>query len=156
MRRRSLVIAATIILTLALATMALAADPFVGTWKLNVAKSKIVSLSLKSAIYKIESQDNGLKAVFDGTNADGTVGHIEWAAKFDDKDYPYKGNQTTDAIALKKVDANTIDRIMKKAGKEVGTGRNAVSKDGKTMTFTINGKNAQGQEIHNILVFDRQ
>jgi hypothetical protein len=40
MKRQSMAIAETIILVLALASVVTAADPIIGTWKLNLAKSK--------------------------------------------------------------------------------------------------------------------
>jgi len=78
------------ILTLTLATIAMAADPFVGTWKLNVAKSKFnpPGSALKSDVVKIVAQDNGLKFTFNRMDAEGKAIHIESAPKFDGKDYP--------------------------------------------------------------------
>jgi hypothetical protein len=36
------------------------------------------------------------------------------------------------------------------------TVRSVVSKDGKTRTTTQKGKNAKGEEVNNVLVYDRQ
>ena len=72
MRTRLLVAAA---LVLGLATMAIAADPFVGTWKLNVAKSKITGQTPKSETLKIATQNNGFKWTFDTVDAEGKATH---------------------------------------------------------------------------------
>jgi len=148
MKNRSIAIAATIILTLTLATVALAADPFVGTWKLNVAKSKSTDPSLmpKSEITKNEGIDNGLKITIDGLDAWGKAYHIETSAKYDGKDYPVTGDPNMDYFAQKKIDPITIDEVGKKAGKEVWSGRSTVSKDGKMQTFRGKGMNSKGQE----------
>jgi hypothetical protein len=45
---------------------------------------------------------------------------------------------------------------LKKAGKPVATGVNAVSKDGKTLTWTSKGINAQGQPTSGVQVFEKQ
>jgi hypothetical protein len=131
-----------------------AADPFVGTWKVNIAKS-IPTPPPKSGIVKIEAQDNGFKVVFDGVSADG-VTHMEYAAKYDGKDYPVTGDPNADTVALTKIDANTVEPVWKKGGMEVSLQRGVVSKDGKTMTLTTKGKNAQGQEVTNTLVLNKQ
>ena len=54
------------------------------------------------------------------------------------------------------MDANTLDSVMKKGGKEVETGHGVVSKDGKTLTLIGKVKNAQGQEITDVSVFNRK
>ncbi len=158
MCKRSCVIAATILFVLAVATAAMAADdPFVGTWKLNLTKSKYnPGPAPKSAKAKIESQENGIKVIGDGVNAEGKTTHFETTAKFDGKDYPIVGNPTLDTISLKKIDANTIIMAGKRGGKEVGTQRMVISLDGKTMTVTAKGRNAQGQEVNNTVVYEKQ
>jgi hypothetical protein len=159
MRIPSIAVAATIILMLALASAAMAADPFVGTWKLNVAKSKYSpGPPPKSATVKIEAQDNGLKIVANGVNAEGKPTHIETAFKYDGKDYPYTptGGPSDLTVAVKRIDANTQELTLKQGGKVMQTVREVVSKDGKTQTRTIKGKNAQGQEVSNTIVFDKQ
>ena len=61
-----------------------------------------------------------------------------------------------DTIALKRIDARTVDVINKKAGKVVQTSRGVVSKDGKMMTVTTKGTNASGQPVLNVTVLDKQ
>jgi hypothetical protein len=159
MKKNSIVVSVTMvfILVLALSTVALAADPHVGTWKLNVAKFQSnLGPAPKSTTLKITAQHNGIKSVSDSVNADGQASHVEFTAKYDDKDYPYTGSQTVDTIALKQIDANTFDVVAKKAGKEIARGREVFSKDGKTMTHTIKGKTAQGQDIDIVTVYNKQ
>ncbi len=133
-----------------------AADPFVGTWKLNLAKSKLPSPAPKSQIFKCEAQGDTFKWSFDLVEADGKVIHSEWSGKYDGKDYPVKGDPTVDVTAIKKTGANSIEDIDKKAGKEVGRYQVTVSKDGKTMTANGTFKDAKGQETTVIMVADKQ
>ena len=44
----------------------------------------------------------------------------------------------------------------KKAGKVVLTSTNILSADGRTMTITTIGRNATGQPVHNVRVYDRR
>ena len=157
MRKHSIVVLVTMFLTLAMATAALAADPNVGTWKLNVAKSKFnPGPGPKSGMVTITAQDNGIKSVSDGVNAEGKATHNEFAAKYDGKDYPVTGSTTYDTMALTKVDANTTTLVPKKGGKEIGIGRAVVSKDGKTRTITAKGKDANGQDTSFTAVYEKQ
>ena len=45
---------------------------------------------------------------------------------------------------------------MKKGGKVVSTARRVVAKDGKTLTLTITGTNADGKPMKNVAVYERQ
>ena len=143
---------------LGLAGVLWAADPFVGTWKLNVAKSKATDPSVmpKSEVLKTEAVDNGLKDVWDGVDADGKAYHVTWSPKYDAKDYPITGDPTVDTCMLKKTDATTFQFVCKKAGKQAMTGRDTVSKDGKTHTMTFKGINPKGQEYSGTFVYDKQ
>ena len=160
MQKRSLIIPATLIaaLVLALAVIALAADPFVGTWRMNAAKSKFSSPPPKSYAMKIEAQEkNGSqKIVIDEVDADGKATHRAFAQKYDGKDYPETGDQYADMTSATKADSNTVDYLFKKNGKEVFRGRAVISKDGKTQTDTGSGKDAKGQAITYTIVMEKQ
>ena len=133
-----------------------AADPFVGTWNLSVARSTKGSRVFKSWIVKIEALDDTFKWTSDVVDFDGKPKHLEWAGKYDEKDYLLKGSSEFDASAVKRIDAKTIEWIDKKAGKEAMTWQFTVSKDGKTQSWTGKIKDAKGQEIKHPQVFEKQ
>jgi hypothetical protein len=140
-----------------LANLAWAADPFAGTWKLNLAKSKLPpGQAPKSQIVRNESMDNGLKNIVDTVDANGKTTHAVCIFKFDGEDYPVTGDPNMDMCAFRRIDANTAEYVCKKVGKEVLSGRVVVSKDGKTTTETAKGKDAKGQEVTLIFVNDKQ
>ena len=149
-------------LTMLLAAIALvwfgvtlnAADNNIGTWMLNVPKSKFdPGPAPKSATLKIEAWgEDGVKFTSDGVDAEGKPTHFEFQAKYDGKDVAVKGNPDFDMLAYKRVDANTLEATTKRAGKVTGTGKVVVSKDGKTRTVTQTGTNAKGQKINNVNV----
>lgn len=133
------------------------ADHHIITWKLNVAKSKYSpGPAPKSSTLKIESQKDGVKVSLNSVNAEGQPVHFDYTAKFDGKDYPVTGWATADQVSVKRIDENTMESVMKKGGKIVSTTRSVISKDGKTRTSTQKGKNAQGQDTNNTLVYDKQ
>jgi hypothetical protein len=143
MKKHSIVALALVSFALVLATVTIAGDPFFGTWKLNLAKSKFPpGQQLKSATTKREARDKGFKSTWDVVDAEGKASHIVYDVKFDGKDYT-------------RIDANTYGYVEKKDGKEVRRGRIVVSKDGKTTTETLKMKDAKGQEFTIILVSDK-
>lgn len=135
-----------------------AADRQMGTWKLNLEKSKYTAdhPAPKSVTLNIQEQEGGLKVNVDGEDAQGNPIHISFTAKYDGKDYPMTGSATTDTIALKRIDANTIETTSKKNGEVVTTVRSVVSRDGKTRTSTWKGKNAKGEPETWVAVYDKQ
>ena len=140
-----------------LATLLVAADPTVGTWKLNTAKSKYSpGPAPKSATITYEETADGIKRMGESVEADGTKTSFEYTAKYDGKDYPVTGSDTFDMIALKRINDRTTQATLKKSGKVVSTARRVVSKDGKMLTLTITGTNAKGQKMKNIAVYDKQ
>jgi len=135
----------------------LAADAAVGTWKLNVGKSKFhPGPPPLSATLSYEASGSGVKRTGEMVNADGTKISFEYTAEYDGKDYPVTGNPNGDTIALKKVNDRTVEATLKKGGKVTTTAHRLVSTDGKTLTLTITGTDAKGQKIHNVQVFDKQ
>ena len=142
---------------LGLAAALLAADPMIGTWNLNVAKSQYRPgpPPRAAAITYAETAD-GIKRTGQSVDADGNPTSFEYTAKYDGKDYPVTGSDTFDMIALKRINDRTTEATLKKSGKVVSTARRVVSKDGKTLTLTITGTNAKGQKMKNIAVYDKQ
>jgi hypothetical protein len=137
--------------------MAQTTDPAMGTWKLNLAKSKYTpGPAPKSLTVRFEPADKGVKTTSDIVSADGAISKNVYTANYDGKDYPIEGSAIADTVSIKKVDAKTVKRVDKKAGKEVQTFERVLSADGKTMTIKHKGKNAKGEIVNNLLVLDRQ
>src|SRR5688572_17282762 len=65
-------------------------DPFVGTWKQNLAKSSYDPgpPPARGNMHKIEAVPNGLKVTTTGVNAQGQPSGSEWTAYYDGKDHP--------------------------------------------------------------------
>ena len=142
---------------LAMNVAAKAVDQQSGTWKMNPAKSKYSpGPAPKSITVKIDSDADNIKLSSDGIDAAGNPTHVEFTAKYDGKDYPITGVPNADTIALKRIDASTIESTSKKAGEVVMTVTSVVSKNGKTRTSTFKGKDAQGQDVNNVVVYDKQ
>jgi hypothetical protein len=152
------------IVTIAIVCMALmttaiyAADMSIGTWKLNLAKSKYnpANLAPKSQTVKNEAAPDGVKQIGDVVDSTGKAIHTEYTAKYDGKDYAVKGDPNRDMVAIKKIDDYNFEFTNKKAGKVMTSGKVVYSKDGKTRTITTSGTNAQGVKVNNTIVYDKQ
>jgi hypothetical protein len=157
-RKKMFVLSLVLLTALAFSVTVFAADSSVGTWKLNAAKSKF------SGSYVVKSQtdvreataDGGVKVTRTAQMADGTAVKGSFSVKYDGKEYPATG-LAFDVISVKRVDANTITFDVKKAGgKYHVTGQNVISADGKTLTQTAKGTDADGKPISSTVIFDKQ
>jgi hypothetical protein len=129
----------------------------VGSWKLNVTKSKLGSQPMPQSITStIVAVGQGTKMTGVRIGSDGIRSEARYTAHFDGKDYPLTGSPNADTISLKRIDARTIERTDKKAGKVVETSTTIFSKDGKTSTTTGKATNANGEDFHFVVVNEKQ
>ena len=157
MKRFGVLATTVVLVSLALSVAARAGDQHSGTWKMNPAKSTYnPGPAAKSVTLRVDSDENDFKINAEGTGGDGNPTHVEYSAKFDGKDYPVTGVPNADTVSVKRIDSNTVETKMKNAGQVVMTVRSTVSKDGKTRTSVFKGKDAQGRDVNNVVVYDKQ
>jgi hypothetical protein len=132
-----------------------AENPFIGTWKLNLTKTKGAGLP-KSEIVTVVLQGKEIKTTIDTVDAQGKALHSVGVAQWDGKDYPVKGDPEIDTVATRSVDPSTISVVAKKAGKETVTYKVTASRDGKTLTLVGKAKDAKGQEVTFTGFYDKQ
>lgn len=133
-------------------------DPVVGTWTLNVAKSKFTQgPALKSDTHTYEESADGMMTVtLKSVSADGTETTLMRTFKQDGKDNPIHDSSGSDSISETRVNDRTAKYTEKKAGKAILRGRRVLSKDGKTLKVTEIGTDPTGAKINDTLVYDRQ
>lgn len=150
-------ISAVVAMGLASAMVLAQADPMLGTWKLNVAKSKT---TYKSGTTVIEAAGDAVKVTADLAAADGTAYHWSWTAKYDGKENPVTGTTPYGSsglvASLTKVDAHTAKVVGKKDGKVIMSQTIVTSPDGKTRTVTTKGTDAKGQPVDSVAIYDKQ
>ena len=155
-------LAAAAILALVFFTPGLAlaqTDPFVGTWKLNAAKSKFApGTECKSETRIVESSPTGMKVSVDRTNADGSNQQYNYTTNFDGKPHPITGMAPygADSIAVTLGASNNLSFKLTKDGKVVGSGTSVVSPDGQTLTLTSKGTDASGKTVSSVSVYNKQ
>jgi hypothetical protein len=144
----------------ALATVAMAADPWTGTWKLNPDKSKAPGgrLPHPSSTNIIEVQGDSLYLISDQTSTTGEKEHVEYTAKLDGKEYPVQSTPPGPqpyTIALKQIDARTRE-FVEVLGQHTIKGRDVLSEDGKTFSRIVNSEDDQGNDTSIIQFFEKQ
>ena len=133
-----------------------AANPQMGTWKLNEAKSKLpAGMGKNNTVVYSEAKDK-MKVTVDGVDKDGKPTHGVWVGQPDGKTYKMKGNLPWDAAAYKVVNDHTYGITTMKGGKVRTTGTSMVSADGKTRTVATEGTDADGKKFKSKAVFDKQ
>ena len=134
----------------------LAADSWMGTWKLNESKSTLAPGMGKNPTVVYQADGRKTKVIVDGIDKDGKATHNEWTGKFNGKDYAVTGDPMSDMRSYRKVDERTLEITTKKGGKVMSTGQIQVSADGKSRTVTISGTDAKGKNFKTMAVYDKQ
>ncbi|HEY4973041.1 MAG TPA: hypothetical protein VII41_05490, partial [Steroidobacteraceae bacterium] len=94
---------------------AASADPAIGTWNLNVEKSKFTpGPAPKSATRTYAQTPDGIALTFSGVGADGTATSGQSTFKYDGKDYAISGSSDYDTLAVKRVNGSTTKTVLKK------------------------------------------
>jgi hypothetical protein len=137
--------------------------PAVGTWKLDVEKSKFSpGPPPKSATLVIEAQGDSLKTSYQEIEADDSHAGYEYTAALDGKDYPLAGSSRpeclrgAETVSIRRDTSHAYGGMFKKSGQVVMTSMTSVSKDGKTLKLVVNGANAKGEQVILTTVWDKQ
>jgi hypothetical protein len=145
----------SVALSFAAVAACFAANPQIGTWKLNEAKSKMPAGMGKNTTVTYTEEKDKIKVTVEGVDKDGKPTHSVWVGKFDGKAYPVKGNLPYNSVAYKMVNDHSNDITTMKDGRKVWNGRITVSADGKSRTVTINGTDANGKKFKGTAVYDK-
>lgn len=134
---------------------ALPADPVVGAWKLNLAKSKYATPPPKSMTVTIAAAGRGYAFNVDAIGPDGQSQKWGFTSAFDGLESVVSDNAQIDAVVATTTGGGTTLRY-KKAGQVITTTTSEVSDDGKTLVVTIKIPIAEGKEITSVAVYERQ
>ena len=129
----------------------------VGTWKLNLAKSKYSpNTPPKSLTYKSEAVGQGMRSTFEGINAEGKPIKQVYMLIYDGKPQPATGVPGVDSISITRVDTYKTAFTLTNAGKVIRTGTAVRSMDGKSTTISGKGVDDKGQQVDNVAVYEKQ
>ena len=147
-------------LVLGAATVASAAeraDPAIGTWTLNVDKSKFHDgTAPKSTTRTYSAGAAGTDMKVTGVATDGAAISQAVTLTYDGKDCAITGNPAFDTLALTKINGATVKSELKKDGKVVGHTTRTISGKGKVLTLSTALTTPKGGTTHDVAVFDKQ
>jgi hypothetical protein len=127
-----------------------ARDPAVGTWRLNLQKSRYYpGPAPQSEIRTYEADGEFLKATIQRVDGKGRAETIAYKANYDNP-YPVTGSPDYDAIKMTRVDDRTAESVLSHAGRVFGITRRVLSPDGTTMTITLR---REGEVLVNNVAF---
>jgi hypothetical protein len=141
----------------ATASAATSADPVIGTWTLNLEKSKYHADRAPKSMTRIYSAGSGgTDMKITGVAPDGGAIAQSATLTYDGKDCAVTGSSDFDTLSLKKLNGSTVKSQLKKAGKIVGSTTRTISGQGKVLTLSTSLKTDKGGTIHDVAVFDKQ
>jgi hypothetical protein len=128
-------IAYAVVATVSLSIPLTAANPLLGNWKLNAAKSKLQCSDIASETMNItETGPNSFRNTYDVVSKSGEAHHLEGPNRIlDGKERPVPG-QAGFSETVQRVDASTLTVTFKKDGKMAGELTVVVASDGKVHT----------------------
>jgi hypothetical protein len=133
------------------------ADPVIGTWTLNVDKSKFHDgTAPKSMTRTYTAGATGTDMKVTGVAADGSAISQTVTLTYDGKDCAVTGGSMYDTLSLTKTNGSTVKSVLKKDGKVVGHTTRTISGKGKVLTLTTALTTPKGGTTHDVAVFDRQ
>jgi hypothetical protein len=155
--KTALIVGCLVVAPLLLPQPALAdTNPRLGTWTLNVAKSKYEpgqAPKSETRTYTASGTD-GVTMEAETVQADGTRQSSGYTAKYDGKRYAYKG-PAGDQISMTSAKGFTVRATVWKAGRAALTTHSVVSRDGRTMTMSSTSTTATGKVV-STRVYDKQ
>jgi hypothetical protein len=150
---KSLVMATAICGLMAAAS---APDPILGTWKLNLARSRFnpgPKPASQTRTY-VETRA-GVQVTIRTVSVNGRSSVIEFPDRYDGKDYPMKGSEVADALALVRISDYQAEATMKHGGKVVATANRRITDEGKTLVISYKEIDTE-HPVDNELVYDKQ
>jgi hypothetical protein len=130
-------------------------EPIVGTWQLNVAKSRYrPGPGPVSETRTYKRGPNGVEGTILRKFASGRSDRIEYVAEYD-REYPVIGTEDYDHILLKRIDERTAEAVLSHAGRVYGTARRAITPSGSSMTITLRRETPSGVVVMNTAVYEK-
>ena len=129
-----------------------APDPFLGTWKLNLAKSMYATPAPKSMAITFAPAAKGYAVTIEAIGPDGQPQKWGYTSSFDGSENPVTGNPGIDTVVAR-TRTGTVEYM--KGGKVIATTSSVISDDGKTLTVSVKSLNAQGNEVTSVAVYEK-
>jgi hypothetical protein len=140
----------------------LAADPFLGTWKLNVGKSKPApaptGMAVKEETIVIAEITGRHDVIVTATQENGSAISARYSHPAKGGTVTYSGQPagTSEVVVVNRPNDSTLEFVRTRDRKVVTTNHVTVSANGKTMLVDEKGVDAQGKPVQSLYVLDKQ
>jgi len=148
---------------LGLAGLGMAADPIIGTWRLNLSQSKFSAASSEMIDPRPKLHIETYREIEDRIEVSGTVTRLDGFSTSGKLSWPKQGGvvkvenaAVSDLSIMALLAPGEWLVIAMQDGRQVATRRKVISKDGKTMRQTVRSFASDGKPIEQVEVYDRQ
>ena len=134
-------------------------EPDMGTWILNLAKSKYdpAALAPKSETRTLEQTPDGMiHETIQVERADGQISKQGSTLQRNGKPFRFTGNPNLDTIEVTRINSQAITITQLLKGKVIGYQVSSLSADGKVLTLKRTITTATGETQHDVRIYDRQ
>ena len=130
------------------------ADPVIGVWQLDTARSHYSpGPAPLSEVRTYEFEHEGIRATILTTDAQRQERMVEYVASYNDVVALVTGSDQTDAITMRKVNDTTARATLSYQGRVVGTAERVIAPDGQSMTITF--RRDAPTKIENVAIYRR-
>ena len=131
--------------------------PWFGIWQQIPPASKWFNLSpYKKVTLRIEPWEDGLKVTYDMVRRRGGITHLEWAGRFDGRDYPVQGVDYVLTNAYRQLSDRSYEIVISVDGRRVAIATSVISTDGNRLTVDTVETDARGQTVKSSAAYVRQ
>ena len=126
-----------------------------GTWIANIEQSRRdPNHQFHSATMRFGVDGHRVTLAYGGINASGRQEHGSQTITADGEHHAVP--EAPDVTALSTLDVRGLTQTATKNGVEAGRSDYRVSDDGRSMTATVSGTDAQGNRFEQVIVFERE
>jgi hypothetical protein len=129
------------------------ADPRLGTWKLDLAKSAFTQGPAPKSRTVTFAKATATSVSID---AQGKTTTMVTMRNYDGRPHPTTGSPNFDASALTRIGGNNFILSRLKGGRLVQVQTNLLSQNGKTFTVSSSGVDAAGKPMVSVAVYEKQ
>ena len=131
--------------------------PWFGSWQqVPPARKWFDPWPYQKVTLRIEPSDDGLRVVYDMVRRRGGIQHMEWAGRFDGKDYPVHGVDYVLTNAYRTLSDRSYEIVVRVDGHAAAVVTAVVSPDGRTMTVDTAERDGQGKTMKTKAVYSKQ
>jgi len=146
-----------LLVLLGLAATLSAADPFVGTWKMNSAKTKYkAGTAPKEQTVTITEAGSDLNVKIAGTAADGSRISLNYTVPAAGGTGKIMESANYDGVSGKRIGPGEREVSYMKGGKAVYTTHSKVAADGNSLSVSAKGVNPAGLAVEANVAYDKQ